>query len=90
MGLTMDKVDALMAVEGLSRWGGRKGVENLCRLCRLLGYKDSTYFGQFAGGSIGDLIEFLEDNPGAVEAVVDFIRENEAAYDLPEVGEEPD
>lgn len=53
---------------------GRRGVENLCRLARALGYKDRNYFGQLDHDcSIGDLIEFFEDNSGAIEAVKEWI-----------------
>lgn len=53
---------------------GSSGVKNLCRLVRGMGYKDTMYFGQFAqDGSYGDLIEFLEDNPGCVEAIKEWI-----------------
>lgn len=52
---------------------GRRGVESLCKLVNALGYKDRQYMGQFNGGSLGDLIEFLEDNSGAVDAVVEWI-----------------
>lgn len=58
----------------ISRNEGRRGVENLCKLARGLGYKDTQYFGQFAhDGSMGDLIEFLEDNPGCIEAIKEWI-----------------
>ena len=78
----MSKLDVLMAEEKIYRFEGRTGVENLARICRLLGYKDTTYFGQFSSqASYGDLIEFLEDNPGAIEAIVDFIRDNEDLYE---------
>lgn len=58
---------------------GRRGVENLCRLVRALGYEDSTNFGQFAhNGSIGDLIDFLEDNSGCIEAIKEWIWEHDS------------
>ncbi len=60
----------------LGRNEGRRGVENLCKLVRILGYKDSMHFGQFAhDGAIGDLVEFLEDNSGCVEAIKEWIAE---------------
>lgn len=53
---------------------GRRGVENLCKLARVIGYKDNQYFGQLSNGSsIGDLIEFLEDNSGAIDAVIEWM-----------------
>jgi hypothetical protein len=53
---------------------GNTGVKNLCRIANAIGYKDTMYFGQFhQNGSYGDLINFLEDNPGAVDAVKEWI-----------------
>ena len=60
---------------------GRKGVVNLCRLVNVLGYNDPLYFGQMApDASIGDLICFLEDNPGAIEAIINFIGDSGTAW----------
>lgn len=69
-------LEKLIQEEKLTRTEGEAGVKNLARLCRLIGYKDNTYFGQFENGCYGDLIHFLEDNNGAVEAIVEFIKEN--------------
>lgn len=56
---------------------GRRGVENLSLLCRQLGYEDPSYYGQFVNGGhsgcLGDIFEFLEDNPGAIEAIQEWI-----------------
>lgn len=60
--------------EGIDRTEGPTGVKNLCRLLNAMGYKDSQHFGQFhPKGSYGDLINFLEDNSGAVEAIKEWI-----------------
>jgi len=64
-------------VEGTGRTEGRTGVENLCKLANAIGYKDRQYFGQFQGGCFGDLIEFLEDNSGAVQAIREWIAEQD-------------
>ena len=43
-------------------------------MARLLGYDDP--FGQLAyadGSVVGDLLDFFEDNPGACEAVIDWV-----------------
>jgi hypothetical protein len=57
---------------------GRHGVENLCRLVHAMGYEDPLHFGQFAhNASIGDLISFLEDNPGCIEAIKNWIGEQD-------------
>lgn len=73
----MDMDEALSAFidqEGLYRIEGRQGVENLCTIARALGYKDPQYFGQLsAKACLGDLICFLEDNPGAIEAMLVWI-----------------
>ena len=60
--------------ENLNRTEGSEGVKNLCQICQSLGYEDKMYFGQLSNGCcIGDLIEFLEDNPGAIGAIVEWI-----------------
>lgn len=77
----MSKLDNLLNQEKLHRFEGESGVRNLAILCRNLGYYDKNYFGQFSHkASYGDLILFLEDNPGAVECLLDFIRENEDSF----------
>lgn len=56
---------------------GEEGIKNLARLCSGLGYTDEMHFGLFEGGCCyGDLINFLENNPGAVEAMLEWIEEN--------------
>lgn len=65
---------------------GRRGVENLCKLVEALGYRDTfQYFGQLNNGAcIGSLINFLEDNSGCIEAMVNWI----CKHDFPEWKEE--
>ena len=77
----MVNIDELIESESLHRTEGERGVRNLCRLCNLIGYKDKTYFGQFENASYGDLILFLEDNADVVEAIIDFMRDNQELYD---------
>jgi hypothetical protein len=68
--------DELQTQEKLTRTEGRRGVENLATSVAALGYHDPMYFGQFsAKASFGDLIAFFEDNPGAIEAVFEWIKE---------------
>jgi hypothetical protein len=60
--------------KGLYRTDGRPGVITLAMLVSALGYKDPQCFGQLTReASIGDLIEFLEDNSGAIEAIIGWI-----------------
>lgn len=63
-----------MDQEDMHRLEGRKGLENLCKLARALGYKDPQYFGTLTSdAAVGDLINFLEDNSGAIEAIIEWI-----------------
>lgn len=72
----MTLVDDVMDENSMYRIEGRKGVENLCKLVRMLGYKDPQYYGQLTRDAyIGDLIMFLEDNSGAIESVINWVRE---------------
>lgn len=60
----------------------RPTVEGLCRLARKLGYKDPC--GQLVnrdGSCVGDLLYFFEDNPGALEAVLEWTLENHPDVD---------
>jgi hypothetical protein len=58
----------------LHRIEGRAGLIMLAKTCRAIGYKDPSYYGQMASGAcIGDITTFIEDNPGAIEALVEWI-----------------
>ncbi len=53
---------------------GRRGVESLCTVARAVGYKDPQYFGQLTRtAALGDLVLMLEDNPGMVEAMFEWM-----------------
>jgi len=69
-----EAVDLYTEQEGITTTEGTRGVKNLCKLVHALGYVDKMYFGQFEGASYGDLINFLEDNPGAIQSIVEWIR----------------
>ena len=69
-----DAVQAYVEQEGLFRTEGRQGLINLCKLVGALGYRDQFKQGQLdSTTSIGDLVLFLEDNPGAIEAITTWI-----------------
>lgn len=77
----MSKIEEFIDTENLYATEGRRGLTNLCTIVRAIGYKDPQYFGQLDGrSSIGDLVEFLEDNSGAIEALMNWIIER----DVPE------
>jgi hypothetical protein len=82
MALDMDElVTKYMDQENLHRTEGRRGVENLCQVVRAVGYRDPMYWGQLSNkAAVGDLLLFLEDNPGAIEAMFNWIMEQ----DVPE------
>jgi len=56
---------------------GSRGFENLCKLTRAIGYRDPLNQMQFRDGCVGDLMCFFEDNPGAMEAVINWIGEQD-------------
>lgn len=68
-----DLLEEYSAQERINRLEGESGVQNLCRISQAIGYKDPQYFGQFQGACYGDLIKMLEDNPGACEALYNWI-----------------
>lgn len=74
MNTIREPLDQYIDQECLHTFEGRRGVVNLVKITRLLGYKDPQYFGSLGGAeSLGDLLTFLEDNSGAIEAVVSWI-----------------
>ena len=87
----MDMNDALekfIEENNLYRIEGRQGVENFAKICRVLGYKDFSSYGQMAGGAcLGDIFEFLGDNPGCLEAMQEWIMRQKNAEWLEAVKE---
>lgn len=77
----MNLTQELIEEKKLRTWEGTTGVRNLTKLVGYLGYKDPMYLGRFdSNASYGDLIEFLQDNPGACEKIVEFIEEHEEIW----------
>lgn len=63
---------------------GSAGLKNLCRYVRTLGYKDDFNQLQLSSDAcVGDLLLFLEDNPGAIEAMLDWVDDNADIYPDP-------
>lgn len=55
---------------------GHRGLTNFARLVSILGYKDNNYQLQLdSDASVGDIINFLEDNSGAFDAMIEFIKD---------------
>lgn len=77
----MSNFDKFVDQEELYHTEGRRGVVNLCKIARGLGYKDPMYFGQLERNAvIGDFIEFLQDNPGVIEAIHRWVKKNEGCW----------
>ena len=69
-----DIVDAYLDQQSFYNFEGRRGLERLCQLVGDLGYRDPQHYGQFTSTAcLGNLVMFLEDNPGAIEAIVEFV-----------------
>ena len=71
---------------------GNKGIQNLCEIANLLGYRDVLQSGFRSDGKNsyceGDLVEMLKDNSFLIEALVDAIRDN--LFDVKEFYDEED
>jgi hypothetical protein len=55
----------------LGRYEGTVGVTNLEKFLATIGYSQGNYVGYN-----NELINFLSDNPGAIEAILNFIDES--------------
>lgn len=74
--MSNELLDKLIDQEKMHCFEGRRGLINLCKIARAIGYKDPTYYGQLAQGAcLGDLTNMIEDNPGIIEAMVSWIAE---------------
>lgn len=62
--------------EKLTRLEGEKGFNNLCEIVKAIGYKS---WNRFDTDPARDLQAFFEDNPGALEAVYEWICEQDAS-----------
>lgn len=56
----------------IHRYEGTSGVSNLEKLFGVLGYKEGNYLGYG-----NEIINFLSDNPGAIQAILEWIGERE-------------
>lgn len=51
----------------------KETVVGICELARKLNYHDSLRFGSLdSQNCLGDLVEFLNDNPGAINAMIEW------------------
>lgn len=69
-------MDQFCDQERIHRFEGETGFANLAKVVEGIGYKDPHYYGTLSNGaSIGSLMNFFIDNPGAMVAVHDWILE---------------
>lgn len=70
---------------------GERGVEALGLLARELGYDTQPQQLLMGNGtSVSGITNMLEDNPGMVKAILDFVIENADAFEKLEKDEEAD
>lgn len=63
--------------------------QGLCKLAAQLGYKDPFHQLRNNDGSVvGDLLEFLDDNPGACAAIIEWVSDNAAIFNIKEEDED--
>lgn len=73
-------VERFMDQESMNTFEGRRGVDHLAKLVNAMGYQDFNRYGQQPGGHcLGDIFAFLEDNSGAIEAMVEWVKEQRHA-----------
>ena len=75
--MQMHKImDAYLDQREYYNFEGRRGVERLCQLVGDLGYRDPQHSMQLTRTAcVGNLLMFLEDNPGAIEAIENWVRD---------------
>lgn len=75
-----EKLQQFIDQESLYHTEGRRGLEDLCTIVAAIGYKDPQHLGAISRRAIaGDLLVFLEDNPGAIEALYEWIDRQEVS-----------
>lgn len=77
--MIQDILERYIEKNNLGRTEGQKGFENLVQIVTTLGYKDPMRYGSLPNGCyVGNLIDFLQDNPGAIDALIMWIGEQRA------------
>lgn len=73
----MSKIDRILREKRAYSFEGESGVKKLCGVLEeATDTTDPMHFGQHEHGSYGVLINFLESNPGACNAIMDFVRDH--------------
>jgi hypothetical protein len=69
----------------------RQTPKALAQICESLGYTRSFGQLQFDNGAfVSSILDFFDDNPGAIEAIYNFMLENAEALNVEEESEEQD
>ena len=70
---------------------GERGTEDLARLAAGLGYDTPPQQLLFDNGcSVSGILNMLEDNPGMICAIYEFVQDNEDCYQWSDEDEEED
>jgi hypothetical protein len=64
---------------------GLRGIEDLAKLCEAIGYKSSS-----PRKTMKTITKFLVNNPGAIEALYDFVIKRNDCFPFEEEDEEDD
>lgn len=74
-------IEEYLDVEGgMNQYEGSTGVASLCKLVKVMGYTNYQQYGNIGrGANVSDLAEFLSDNPGAIEALMEWISNQNVA-----------
>lgn len=68
-----------------------RSSEDLCKLAEVLGYGGPPNQLQCNNGAyVSSMVHFFDSNPGALEAIQNWVLENEAAWDIDEEEEVED
>lgn len=62
--------DKYLEDNSMERMEGTDGVHNLENICDFIGYTKGQFFGA------NSIMNFLADNPGAAESILEFIRDH--------------
>jgi len=72
MGEIIEEWDAKQRQKGIGySWEGTTGVRKLEKFCADLGYRTGNFVGDVP------ILNFLADNPGAIEAILNWVEEQE-------------
>jgi hypothetical protein len=71
------------------RTEGERGIEDLAKMARELGFKGVVDQLQFKNGAfVTDILAMFEDSPGMIEGIYNFVLENGRSFEIEDEEEE--